>query len=86
MPGAVPRAVVPGLAEQEIVPVEVPGRKGTTLFAKARYMRPENEIRHLSPNIVVTQTNQINDMREMLCKRFNECGFVLVEPNRRNEP
>lgn len=27
-------------------------------------------------NIVVTQKNQINDMRDMLCKRFNDCGFA----------
>jgi hypothetical protein len=37
-------------------------------------------------NIVVSQKNQINDMREMLCKKFGDCGFVPTEPNRRPEP
>lgn len=36
-------------------------------------------------NIVVTQKNQINDMREMLCKRFNDCGFVPAGANRPRE-
>jgi len=27
-------------------------------------------------NIVVTQKNSINDMREMLCKQYGDCGFV----------
>ena len=33
-------------------------------------------LRRYCEDIVVTQTNQINDMREMLCMRFNECGFA----------
>jgi acetyl-CoA C-acetyltransferase len=37
-----------GLFEQEIVPVEVPGRKGPTLFAKDEHNRPETTAESLA--------------------------------------
>jgi uncharacterized protein (DUF305 family) len=36
-------------------------------------------------NIVVTQKNGINDMREMLCKKFGDCGFVPATGDRRKD-
>ncbi len=33
-------------------------------------------LRRYCQDIVVMQTNGINDMRDMLCKQFSECGFV----------
>lgn len=35
-----------------------------------------DELERYCSGIVHSQTNQINDMREMLCKRFSICGFV----------
>jgi uncharacterized protein (DUF305 family) len=36
-------------------------------------------------NIVVTQTNGINDMREMLCKEYGDCGFVPATGDKRKD-
>jgi uncharacterized protein (DUF305 family) len=36
-------------------------------------------------NIVVTQKNGINDMREMLCKQYGDCGFVPGAGDRRKD-
>jgi len=36
-------------------------------------------------NIVVAQKNGINDMREMLCKKFGDCGFVPATGDRRKD-
>lgn len=52
-----------------------------TALAPSLYCQVKSDLQHeglrrYCENIVVTQKNQINDMREMLCKRFNECGFV----------
>lgn len=45
-----------------------------------------DSLRRYCDNIVVSQTNQLNEMREMLCKRFSDCGFAPVSPNRHREP
>jgi uncharacterized protein (DUF305 family) len=36
-------------------------------------------------NIVVTQKNQINEMRHMLCEQYRDCGFVLSTGDRRKD-
>ena len=36
-------------------------------------------------NIVVTQKNGINDMREMLCKQYGDCGFVPATGDKRKD-
>jgi uncharacterized protein (DUF305 family) len=36
-------------------------------------------------NIVVAQKNGINDMREMLCKKYGDCGFVPATGDRRKD-
>jgi uncharacterized protein (DUF305 family) len=36
-------------------------------------------------DIVITQTNGINDMREMLCKKYGDCGFVPATGDRRKD-
>jgi uncharacterized protein (DUF305 family) len=36
-------------------------------------------------NIVVAQKNGINDMREMLCKRYSDCGFVPMTGDKRKD-
>lgn len=35
-----------------------------------------DQLERYCDTIVVSQTNQINDMRDMLCKKFNICDFV----------
>lgn len=47
-----------------------------SLHCKVRSDLEHETLRRYCDNIVVTQTNQINEMREMLCARFNECGYV----------
>ncbi|MFK3741557.1 DUF305 domain-containing protein [Massilia sp. TN1-12] len=52
-----------------------------TILAPSVHCQVQNDLDHQGlrrycENIVVTQKNQINDMREMLCMRFNECGFA----------
>lgn len=56
-----------------------------TALAPSLQCQVKSDLRHDSlrrycEGIVVSQKNQINDMREMLCKRFSDCGFV---PGRR---
>jgi len=36
-------------------------------------------------DIVVTQKNSINDMREMLCKNYSDCGFVPATGDKRKD-
>lgn len=36
-------------------------------------------------NIVVSQKNGINDMRDMLCKKYRDCGFVPATGDRRKD-
>lgn len=36
-------------------------------------------------DIVVTQKNSINDMREMLCKQYGDCGFVPATGDKRKD-
>jgi len=36
-------------------------------------------------NIVVTQKNGINDMREMLCKQYGDCGFMPATGDKRKD-
>ncbi|SDE63859.1 Uncharacterized conserved protein, DUF305 family [Massilia sp. PDC64] len=36
-------------------------------------------------NIVVAQKNGINDMREMLCKQYGDCGFVPATGDKRKD-
>jgi uncharacterized protein (DUF305 family) len=38
-----------------------------------------DELERYCSGIVHTQTNQINDMREMLCTKFSICDFVPAE-------
>lgn len=36
-------------------------------------------------NIVVTQKNQINEMRHMLCEQFRDCGFMPATGDKRKD-
>lgn len=61
-----------------------------TALAPSMHCQVESDLRHedlrrYCENIVVTQKNEINDMREMLCKRFSECGFVPIGPGKTRE-
>ena len=42
-------------------------------------------LRRYCENIVVVQKNGINDMREMLCKRYSDCGFVPMTGDKRKD-
>lgn len=42
-------------------------------------------LRRYCDNIVTEQKNSINDMREMLCKKFADCDFLPMARNRRDE-
>lgn len=42
-------------------------------------------LRRYCGDIVVMQTNGINDMREMLCKQFSQCGFVPLTGDKRTD-
>ena len=61
-----------------------------TALAPSVHCQVKSDLRHedlrrYCENIVVTQKNEINDMREMLCKRFTECGFVPNGPRKERE-
>lgn len=50
----------------------------------------KSDIRHdglgrYCENIVIVQKNGINDMREMLCKKYSDCGFVPIAEDRRKD-
>lgn len=36
-------------------------------------------------NIVIVQKNGINDMREMLCKKYSDCGFIPMTGDKRKD-
>jgi len=36
-------------------------------------------------NIVIVQKNGINDMREMLCKKYADCGFIPMTGDKRKD-
>lgn len=42
-------------------------------------------LRRYCENIVVAQKNGINEMREMLCKRYSDCGFVPMTGDKRKD-
>lgn len=42
-------------------------------------------LRRYCSDIVVMQVNGINDMREMLCKQFSECGFIPLTGDKRKD-
>ncbi len=42
-------------------------------------------LRRYCENIVIVQKNGINDMREMLCKKHSDCGFVPMTGDRRKD-
>ena len=61
-----------------------------TALAPSVHCQVKSDLRHedlrrYCENIVVMQKNEINDMREMLCKRFTECGFVPNGPRKERE-
>ena len=61
-----------------------------TALAPSVHCQVKSDLRHedlrrYCDNIVVMQKNEINDMREMLCKRFTECGFVPTGAGRGGE-
>lgn len=43
------------------------------------------ELQRYCEDIVVTQKNSINDMREMLCKKFSDCGFIPATGDKRKD-
>lgn len=61
-----------------------------TILAPSLHCQVRSDLRHAElqrycENIAVTQKNQINDMREQLCRRFSECGFVPAGPGREHD-
>lgn len=42
-------------------------------------------LRRYCENIVIVQKNGINDMREMLCKDFSDCGFIPLTGDKRKD-
>ena len=42
-------------------------------------------LRRYCENIVIVQKNGINDMREMLCKQYSDCGFVPMTGDKRKD-
>lgn len=42
-------------------------------------------LRRYCENIVVVQKNGINDMREMLCKQYSDCGFIPLTGDKRKD-
>lgn len=52
-----------------------------TILGPSLHCQVRSDLRHTTlmrycDNIVVAQKNGINDMREMLCMKFSDCGFV----------
>ena len=47
-----------------------------SLHCQVRSDLEHQPVRRYCENIVVTQKNQINDMRGLSCVRFNDCGFA----------
>lgn len=59
-------------------------------LAPSVHCQVKSDIAHIGllrycENIVVTQKNGINDMREMLCKNYSDCGFVPATGDRRKD-
>lgn len=44
-----------------------------------------DSLRRYCENIVIVQKNGINDMREMLCKKYADCGFVPAASHKRKD-
>lgn len=44
-----------------------------------------DSLRRYCENIVIVQKNGINDMREMLCKKYADCGFVPAAGHKRKD-
>jgi uncharacterized protein (DUF305 family) len=43
------------------------------------------ELHRYCEDIVITQKNSIQDMREMLCKKYSDCGFVPATGDKRKD-
>lgn len=59
-------------------------------LAPSLHCQVKSDIDHASlhrycENIVVTQKNQINEMRDMLCKQFSDCGFMPATGDKRKD-
>lgn len=55
--------------------------KAQRMLKPSLHCQVRSDLRHTTlmrycDNIVVAQKNGINDMREMLCMKFSDCGFV----------
>lgn len=58
---------------------------GPSLQCQVKSDLKHDGLKRYCDNIVVAQTNAINDMREMLCKRFSDCDFAPVSNDRHRE-
>ena len=61
------------------------GALAPSLHCTVKSDRNHDGLRRYCENIVVVQKNGINDMREMLCKRYSDCGFVPMTGDKRKD-
>lgn len=59
-------------------------------LAPSLHCQVKSDISHMGlqrycEDIVVTQKNGINDMREMLCKQYGDCGFMPTTGDKRKD-
>jgi uncharacterized protein (DUF305 family) len=56
-----------------------------SLHCEVRSDIAHDSLHRYCENIVVMQTNQINDMRDMLCKQYGDCSFVPATGDKRKD-